>query len=291
MNIGNYKKSHIKVEDIKANILSYTVLRIDYKGLLTFDRFIDDFQDYLSEEGFVAEKDFLSVEDIEVIDVQATFYKYVGKEPVVRFIKNNNATRIIVTRYFTYIYLDYRTSHKLERNIKIFNDLVTKIRDKNGKFVRFNEVSLKKNNAVIIGTMQKILECFETRLFNEASFEINRLSKNTKTKLLASKSENMFMWDEMLFKIENKISEGFTSLGMNSRKECYEIVLDIEGSLSFNDLDEQWNSLNEVKPMVQKINSGIFEIFKLHLSEPFLKDMVKGESNKVLKGLNKNEQI
>lgn len=291
MKLENYKKSDINDIDIKSNILNYTVLRIDYKGLLSFDYFTEHFQTYLNNEGFLAEMEQLSFEDIQIIDEEKTFGNYLNKEPVVRFIKNDNMTRIIVTRFFTYIYLDYTTKHKLETIITIFNKLVNIIKEKY-KFVKFDRITLKKNNALIVSTMNNILDCFETRLFNESSFEINRISKQIKTDLLASESHNVFIWNNITFAVEKNISKGYAKVG-NIEKPCYEVVLDIEGTIDIDALEElpKNDSSYEVKPIVEKINAGIFEIFKLHLSKPFLTDMIKGQSKKLLKGLNPNEQI
>jgi hypothetical protein len=288
--LENYKKSNINDADIKSNILNYSVMRIDYKGLLSFDDFIGDFQNFLNSIDFLAEKEQLSLEDLKIIDAVETFENYIDKEPVVRFIKNDNMTRIIVTRFFTYIHLDYKAKHKLETTIGIFNKLVNIIKEKNKEFVIFKRITLKKNNNVIASTMNNILACFETRLFNVSPFEINRISKQDKTDLLASEFRNEFIWTNITYAVGGNISKGYTKIG-NTEKLCYEVVLDIEGTINFDMLEQPKKDSYEVKPIVEKINAGIFEIFKLHLSTPFLNDMVKGKSNKLLKGLNSNEQI
>jgi hypothetical protein len=141
--------------------------------------------------------------------------------------------------------------------------------------------------------MNNLLDCFETRLVNESPFEINRISKQIKADLLESEFHNVFKWENITFVVEKKISKGSTKVGNIEEKTCYEVILDIEGTINFDKL-EQLNTRNEfsflVKPIVEKINGGIFEIFKLHLSKPFLLDMIRGKSNKLLKGLNSNER-
>ncbi|WP_326514390.1 hypothetical protein [Clostridium intestinale] len=294
MKLENNNKAHFEDYKIKSNILNYVVLKITYKGLLSFDAFIEDFNTLLTQKGFVAEKDVLSPKDVVVMG-ELEAYNESLNEPVVRFVKNKNTSRIVVTRSFTYIYLDYEAAHKLTSNIEIFSELIKTIRKLNN-FVIFEKVTLKKNNGVIVNNTNNILECFETRVFNNSPLEINRIDKNKNVNLLFSKSSELFRWNEILYVVTRKIQKGKTKFlkkdGSVKEKQCYEITLDIQGTIIL-EVFEQENKeyFDDIESKIKNINSGLFEIFKLNTSSSFLRDMIEGESKKIIGGLNKNEEI
>jgi len=292
---NDYKKSCIEQNQIKSNILNYVILRLDYSGLLSTEAFIKNLQVYLKEEGYILEEGRLSDKDIEVLDENYIFRGYINKDLVYRFSKNDKSNYIIVSRFFTYIYMDYKSKQKLSKQIEILTELANIINQDD--FVQIQQVSLKKNNSVIIKSMSNILKCFDVRIFNDVPFEVNRIGGKMQAELLSNNFESKFTWGDILFKTERSISKGET-MNKNKVEECYEVMFEIKGVKKFNQLDRIYdeNINNEekwlnIQPTVEKINSGIFEIFKLYITKSFLEDMISINYSKILKGLNENEQI
>lgn len=286
MKIENYKKSNINATEINSNILNYVLLNLDYTGVLSLDAFIGKIQEYLHSKEFEISEGILCENDLEVIRDPNSLSNYLGKEIVYRFYKKESSTSIVVTRFFTYIFLDYKKSHILKEKISIMNNIINIIKD-NSNFAVLQQVSLKKSNSILVSSINNIHKCFESRNFNNDALEINRLKNKTITSLQYSKSQTSFMWENIQFNVLKEISEGYITIG-NKDKECYDVILDIEGIVDFNKFFNYSNQDYNVKELIEEINSGIFELFKINLSKPFLNDMMLSRKDKIMKGMNSN---
>lgn len=284
--INNTRKSHIKNEDIKSNIYNYILLRVNYRGMLAIEPFIASIQDSLFGCGYVIKEEFLNQDDLINLGYEEEYNRYIGKEKIYKFTGSNNQL-ILITRFFTCIYLDYTVAHSLTNHIILMQKIIQLIKNDKipeSKFVIIESVNLIKDNSLVVSSMNGIHKCFDYRTLNNSALEINRLNGKVSTNLIISKSECSFIWNDILFTQKTNIYSG--EIRINDKdKKCYEVSMNISGTF---EVDGE-TDIDNIKKIFISINSGIYEIFKMNLSVSFLGDMQKAITDKILGELNKNE--
>ena len=122
---------------------------------------------------------------------------------------------------------------------------------------------------------RSMYQCFDRRMFGDTGYQLSFQRKQIDTGVI--KVYNNFMYDTVEVILNKEIMTGNLAdseeLVYVGRMNTIVAKEPLEDSISIEDI---LNELNKVS----------FEIFICHITDAFARDLVKGKSNKVRKGLN-----
>lgn len=275
-------QQNIKKEEIKANLYDEINIIVDYTGLTDGDVLEKSLKlDTLIKDGKF-EKSFapLTFEEIEEYAVRqkrelslAAKRNSIEEDNSIRYIRNDNLVEIVIYRNFSQIRIYYgeNIKHSLREYFGML-DSIAECLGKDRDFFKIQTVYVQKKNEIFARSLYQIFRCFDRSLFGTF---IQGSSKDGYVLNIVQNKENFFSRD-LEFDVLKAVNNGMDN---NTQKEVFRGQLYITGRYDTAPIDDI-----SVKDILNRINDGIFDVFKRYLTAGFLEDMKEGKTSKLIGG-------
>lgn len=278
-------KTLITAEDIKANIYEDIELIADISGLTNNNvaelekefSMLFDANEYMREitEMYSEElNDYQKRNDI-ILNLSKANH-ILEKESVLRYHNKNRTEWICICTKFLLIKLDYKEIHCLREKISLLSSMLNcccKI-----KYFNIQKLIFRKNNAIICGSLYRLFQCFERKMFGDISYRLKE-----KSEVYKLKNSNIIEYQNYLVSVNKEVSQG-----LYYKDVSYRGALQIE--VGTNAEIGVWEIKKETfENEFSRMNDIIFEIFMEHITNRFAEDLVKGSTDKVKGGFKNNE--
>lgn len=279
---GKVKKKDIQPSDIKANIYDSVEIIVDIHGITRGDieNVLQKLNEVLPAEKYSRADDSLSTEEVNAYgdrrDISLSISarkRYLDTENVIRYYSKDFSETITISRLFISIFLSYEIAHDLKSNINLMDKIIQVFNKL--EYFEVEKVYLAKNDSIYCSSLFRMYQCFDRRMFGDTGYQLSFQRKQIDTGVV--KVYNNFMYDTVEVILNKEIMTGNLAdseeLVYVGRMNTIVAKEPLEDSISIEDI---LNELNKVS----------FEIFICHITDAFARDLVKGKSNKVRKGLN-----
>lgn len=278
------EKNSIKAEEIKSNIYEDIELIADIGGLTNND--ITELERDLNKlfDANIYMREITGLYRGELVDYQkrndiilnrSKADHILEKENVLRYYNKDKTEQVCICTKFLSITLDYTDTHSLKEKIHLLSSMLNcccKI-----KYFNIQKLILRKNNAIICGSLYRLYQCFERKMFGDISYRLKG-----KGKVYKLKSSSILGYQDCLVSVDKEVSQGFYL-----KEVCYRGTLRIEVGTS-----EEIECLDNIEGWFETkfmhMNDIIFEIFIKHITNGFAEDLVKGTTDKVKGGFKNN---
>lgn len=279
-------KQSVKRADLKANILAKVTLRIDFTRVLDVTNFINDVQQNLGKEfeyreGLLNEVE-LTINDPDPVSNEIILKKSINKEIVYRFLDERKKVEISISRFFISFDIRCNSTYCFGNYIDKFSEIIAML-EARYELINIVRLGLRKVNIVICPDIEAVYACFNRNLYLNYSPH----SGESRLSLLKSQWADYFTLDGYGFNLIKQITPGIMK-DYSDEKEVLQVVLDIDGYLKDELLLEKPVSAKNVKEIIIDINNNIFNVFKDHITEAFIVELINGGSSKILEGVNVN---
>lgn len=283
----NVKKNAIKPEDIKANIYDTIKLIVDINGVTSLD--LNSIQESLKKlfmpEIYGLTETELYVDEVNDLNERkfgkmtlASQKRLIEKESVLRFCSKDDTEEIVISRLFVSIKLDYKASHSLTEKIKLMSEIIKCFSEL--QYFNIEKTTLIKINSIVCISLYRLYQCFSKTMFGDITYTLGK-----KATEIFLKNESYFNYGEnndINVNVNKTVRKGI--INDNEKNVVYEGVLNIDTCYEYVKYDDI-----DITAKIKELNALIFVIFISHITGPFAEDLVKGDTNKVLGGFNKNE--
>lgn len=285
-------KEDVKRKQLTSNILNKVILRIDFLRIIKIEDLVSEVQEYLNNENFnLTNDEFINTVEFAINDPDISAMngfnvkKNIKRQKVYNF-KNSNNTCLAITESCIIFNIDCKNRYNLEEYIDVFCNIIIKAQNK-FDFIKFIRVGLRKINNIIC-VPENLYDCFDENFFKNITIDKEH-KKNIK--YMKRTSLDNFAYSKYLFNVSKVVQEGIFNDNENTDIKAVNAILDIDGYLKDNKLLEDFKDTESIKDVILNINDDIFNIFKSMLTISFINDLIKGDSNKIKWGLNKNDKI
>lgn len=279
-------RKSIEAKDIKANIYESIELIADIGGLTNNDvaelekklNSLFDANIYTRENSEIYSEELEDYQKRNGIILNLSKVNYIlEKENVLRYFNKSRTEQICICTKFISMKLDYSVVHSLKNKIHLFTCLLNCCCETGSFYI--HKLMLRKNNAIICGSLYRMYQCFDKAMFGDIS---SALEKETDAYKL--KNSSIFGYDNYLVSVDKEVSQG-TYMKENSYRGTIKIEIGIdigtEADKSEGLFEEHFKWMNNI----------IFKIFIEHITNGFAEDLIKGSTNKVKGGFNVNENF
>jgi hypothetical protein len=282
------KKSSIKPEDIKANIYDTIKLIIDISGVTSsyLNSIQETFKELFLPERYNLKETELYADEVNDLNEResgkmtlASRKRLMEKESVLRFCSKDDNEEVVISRLFVCIKLEYKAAHSLTKKINLMGSII-KCFSNSGYFGIERITLIKINSIVVCISLYRLYQCFSKSMFGDITYTLGRQGKEVTEIFL--ENESYFIYGENEVTVSKTVQKGIYN--DNEKSVVYEGVLNINTCY-----ERVENKDIDVATKIQELNSIIFEIFISHITGAFAEDLVKGDTNKVVGGFNKNE--
>ncbi|ACA56197.1 TIGR04255 family protein [Clostridium botulinum] len=283
-------KSEINRKDLTANILNKVIIRLDFLRIVNIQELVSELQGYLSTlDFFLTNQDFVNdiefqINDPEILSTDNfSVKKSIKREQIYNFENTNNTVELAISENFIAFNIDCKREYSLEKYITIFSKIVI-LAQKKFTFIKFIRIGLRKINNIICKD-ENLYYCFEKDFLPDIKIQTSEIRE---IRYMKRQALDNLSYNKHLFNIFKIIQEG--TLGNKNTERAFNAILDIDGYLK-ETIPERFEDYDDVKKTIIGINYDIFDIFKSMITYNFANDLIKGESNKVEWGINKNDKI
>lgn len=284
--IGKESKYDIVPESIKANIYDQVELLVDFHGITKKDIEIaqETIKNILNPGKYSMSEDPFFLDELRYYAERHNMSMSMQKrlrdtESVIRFYAKDNTECITISRLYISISLSYEATHNLRENINLLAKLIH-IFDQQ-EYFEVENVYLIKKDSVYCSSLYRVYQCFDKRAFGDIGYELKRKYPDEICPL-TSEVYNVFEDNGAEVKLYKSVIPGTIA---KSDEEIYEAVL-----LTIVTFDmTNTNEAIDIKKTLEELNKISFRVFIHHITESFANDLVKGSSDKVKAGVNKNE--
>lgn len=282
------KKEKMKIErsSLKSNIYDNVQLIIDYTGLTDDDIMAESLKidDVLREKKLKKEVSSLTIDEINNYSMRketelslAAKKLITDRENALRYYDENRKIELVIYRTFTILTINY--CNGIVHSLAICSALVDRIIGtfKEKPFFKIESIAIKKENRIYCATLYQLYRCFERKMIGDSIWGVD----GEDIMLNSIQNKTYFSRGQIRYEVEKIVESGYD---VESADEIYSGQLILTGSYRLGILEE----IN-VAEKLRVINDDMFDIFLMHITVGFLEDMQKGESNRLIGGLNSNE--
>lgn len=286
------QKYKISQNDIKANIYDTTELIIDFSGASfeNISRYINkEFVQLFPPETYSREDTGLFEEELNSYESRNNFEmsmaskkRLLEKETVLRYYSKNKTEQISISSMFVSIKLIYKEhAHKFNDKIRLISNIMKYLME--DEYLTIDRITLNKRDSIICATLFRLYQCLNRNLFGDIAYKLSR--KNTTEYYL--RNDTMFKYEEYFAFVSRIVKRG-----EYEDATAYQGILQIDVNTENFTLDRiKDNYIEKIKNCFEKLNEICYKIFIEHIEISFAEDLLKGTTNKVLGGFNKNEWI
>lgn len=282
-NCNNMAKSNFDRYSLNNNILKQVIFRLDYKGVVNVVNLIEAFQSRFKNAFISLDNVFASQIDIELADIKdigetlSIPLKELEKQEIYRFTNNtfgldNNLT-LDICKYFTTLSIDCNNYKTIDEYKDFFVNLVDFFLS-NEEFISIKRFGLRKIAGDIFNNTDDIFANFEKQYISVSS-ELNQLN-SIKSSYLDVISQN----DGSIINYNRSIDTGTLIREDGVKTKAYQVVLDFNGYFDEADLNN-FNIKSDpqnISNIINIINDRLFELFKMSVTEEFLKKSKDGKN-------------
>lgn len=284
--IGKENKHDIVPDCIKANIYDQVELLVDFHGITKKD--IESAQEKIkkvlnSKEYSMSEEPF-SLDELQYYAERHNISILAQKrmketEHVIRFYSKDSTECITISRLYIGITLSYEVAHNLKTNIILLSKLVRLFAEQ--EYFEVENVYLIKKNSIYCSSLYRVYQCFDKQAFGDTGYMLKRRFPG-EIRPLTSEIYNVFEYNGAEVKLYKSVIPGAIA---GSEEEIYEASLLTIVIFDTTNADEEI----DIGKTLEKLNEISFKVFIHHITESFAEDLIKGFSDKVKAGVNKNE--
>lgn len=279
-------KYHIAPDSIRANIYDQVELLVDFHGITKKDIELaqEAMKEVLDPKEYSMSEEFFSLDELQYYaehhNISLAMQKRLrDTESVIRFYAKDRTECITMSRLYIGICLSYEVAHNLKENIKRLAEIVH-VFDKQ-EFFEVENIYLIKKNSIYCNSLYQVYQCFDRQVFGDAG-HILKCRYPNKIVPYTSEVYNSFEYNGMVVNLYKSVVPGKIA---NSDDEIYEAVLLTIVTLDVTDVDDEI----DIGESLDEMNHISFNVFIQHITHSFAMDLVKGFSDKVKAGVNKNE--
>lgn len=289
------QKDKISQNDIKANIYDTTELIIDFSGASfeNISKYINkEFVKLFPPETYSREDTGLFEEELNSYESRNNFEmsmaskkRLLEKETVLRYYSKNKTEQISISSMFVSIKLIYKEhAHKFNDKIRLISNIMKFLME--DEYLTIDRITLNKRDSVICATLYRLYQCLNKNLFGDIAYELSRKNGNNTTEYFL-RNDAMFKYEEYFTFVSRTVKSG-----QYESNAAYQGILQIDVNTDNFTCDRVKGDYTvKIINCFEKLNEICFKIFIEHITFPFAEDLIKGETNKVLGGFNKNARI
>lgn len=284
--IGKENKYDIVPDHFKANIYDQVELLVDFHGITKKD--IESAQEKIKKilnpkEYSMSEEPF-SLDELQYYAERHNISIFAQKrmkdaEHVIRFYSKDSTECITISRLYIGITLSYEATHNLKSNIMLLAELIRLFAEQ--EYFEVENVYLIKKDSIYCSSLYRVYQCFDKQAFGDIGYTLKRRLPE-EIRPLTSEIYNVFEYNGAEVKLYKSVIPGTIA---RSDEEIYEATLLTIVVFDTTNADEEIDIVNTL----EKLNQISFKVFIHHITESFAEDLVKGFSDKVKAGVNKNE--
>ena len=270
--IGKENKYDIVPDHFKANIYDQVELLVDFHGITKKD--IESAQEKIKKilnpkEYSMSEEPF-SLDELQYYAERHNISIFAQKrmkdaEHVIRFYSKDSTECITISRLYIGIML-------LAELVRLFAEQ---------EYFEVENVYLIKKDSIYCSSLYRVYQCFDKQAFGDIGYTLKRRLPE-EIRPLTSEIYNVFEYNGAEVKLYKSVIPGMIA---RSDEEIYEATLLTIVVFDTTNADEEIDIVNTL----EKLNQISFKVFIHHITESFAEDLVKGFSDKVKAGVNKNE--
>lgn len=136
-------------------------------------------------------------------------------------------------------------------------------------------------DSIYCSSLYRVYQCFDKQAFGDIGYTLKRRLPE-EIRPLTSEIYNVFEYNGAEVKLYKSVIPGMIA---RSDEEIYEATLLTIVVFDTTNADEEIDIVNTL----EKLNQISFKVFIHHITESFAEDLIKGFSDKVKAGVNKNE--
>lgn len=283
---GKENKYDIAPDCIKANIYDQVELIVDFHGITKKDmEFVQEkTKKILDSKEYSMSEDPFSLDELQYYaerhNISISMQRRMkDSECVIRFYAKDNTECITISRLYIGITLSYEVAHNLKRNINLLAELVHLFDEQ--EYFEVENVYLIKKNSIYCSSLYRVYQCFDKLAFGDAGYTLNRRFSD-EIRPLTSEVYNVFEYNGAEVKLYKSVIPGTIA---RSDEEIYEATLLSIVVFDTANIDEEI----DIEKTLEKLNQISFKVFIHHITDSFAEDLLKGVSDKVKAGVNKNE--
>lgn len=289
------QKNKIKQEEIKANIYDTTELVIDINGTSfeNINEYINsDFTAIFPAINYSRESTELYEEELDAyvsrnkLEMSITSKKrLLEKETVLRYFSEEDTEQISICSLFVSIKLIYKQHpHKLSDKILLISKIMECLMKDD--YLSIGRITLNKRDSVICATLYRLYQCLNKNLFGDIAYDLSRKYSEDVLEYYL-RNDMIFEYKECLAYVSRTVKRG-----SYENTDAYQGIIQIDVNKDRISMDSvKLDCKHEISDSFEKLNEICYKIFIEHITNSFAEDLVKGKTNKVLGGFNKNEGI
>lgn len=274
-----------KRSDLKHNIISSIIFRVDYEGLMDIDldglilkirklfkeeKYLDSREIYKNELEFLINPNSSSINDFFKINPQSTLKVY-------EFI-DENKRKIQISRKFFICELHTFEAFEKYSNImhQFINNAISDI-----PLFKIKRLGLRKINVCYILEQNNISKYFKNLIIANKPEQYNYIS---------SSFDDLYEKDDFKIKLIRNIQTGKIS-DTDGDKDAFQIILDIDVfSQALVCLEELKSASNKIQNLFDNLNELVFECFTSEITDKLYQLLCsKIITEKDIMGINKHD--
>ena len=268
---------------VKSNILRKVLLRLDYKGIVKIEDFIEKNSDWF--RGYFGKVDNSIHNDIN-IDISDLNYqtlsqmlslpiKEVIRQEIYSFTENTfydenleSNTKDIVTlkigKYFTTLEIECNEYNSINPYFLFFKEYIDRLINDN-KFISIKRLGLRKISSNIFTSKEALFDCFDKKYYYfSMNDDFNTDNFNRLDVLYADHSSPIVNFRRRIN--QGKVTNEQTQQSTNG----YLAFLDLDGYLDEQKIIEKLQSNQTLISMLEGINEMLFTVFINTVTDSFL---------------------
>ena len=194
-----------------------------------------------------------------------------NNEKKVIYASNDGTEKVILTKLFICVELNYKAKHSLTKAIQRIQSITELYIQK--EFVKIERVTLEKNKSILCSSIYRLYQCFDKNVYGDICSGL----EGANTKISEYNTESVIKYNDYNFVIRKKVLRG-----ISEKKECYYATLGLQSIF-------EWREEKTVCKIFEEMNQVLFKIFLNNITVGFCNDLMKGKSDKVMEGVNMNE--
>lgn len=261
---------------LKNNFMKQVLFRLDYKGVLDTKAIVSAFKDKYRSKFNTLETVYNNQVDFElsnINDISETLsipVKEIVKQEIYRFSDNTfgkDEVILDISKYFTTLIIqckDYDTIDEYKKLFTQFVELLYSVED----YISIKRFGLRKIGGQISTDFKDVTDDFEQEHFN-LKFTNNGYSskKNNYIDILDNGEEL-----SPIINLRRSFEKGKLLDENNNQVDAFQVILDFDGYFDEQKLNSSdFANSKDISKIVEQTNNSLFEIFKMSVTESFLK--------------------
>jgi uncharacterized protein (TIGR04255 family) len=266
-------KADYSRRDVRGNLMSEVIFRIDYTGVIdvndivkSFAQSFDIFRVY-----YKTYKNSLGLGDLnynEISETLAVPVKEIERQEIHRFTEcktfSDNVT-FDISPYYTFLHIVVKEYKGLDPYLEFFAKYLKFIKE-TSPLISFKRFGLRKLGRQVFFKSESIFDVFEKQYFcTDFDGELFKGQSRQYADALSSQDERF------KFTFKRVVDIGFAQNFANELVEAFQAVIDIDGFLDEEEIKKSNFAVPEVtKRTLEDLNNNLFELFKLGVTEEYL---------------------